>query len=52
MSVERNKDLARQAIGIWTTGAFDAVDELYAPTTSTTSTTIPTTLGISTARRL
>ena len=31
MSVERNKDLARQAIGIWTTGVFDAVDELYAP---------------------
>jgi len=31
MSVERNKDLARQAIGIWTTGIFDAVDELYAP---------------------
>ena len=31
MSVERNKDLARQAIGIWTTGVFEAVDELYAP---------------------
>jgi steroid delta-isomerase-like uncharacterized protein len=31
MSVERNKDLARQAVGIWTTGVFDAVDELYAP---------------------
>lgn len=31
MSVEQNKDLAREATRIWTTGDFDAADEIYAP---------------------
>ncbi len=31
MSVEQNKALAREAISIWTTGIFDAADEIYAP---------------------
>ena len=31
MSAEENKRLARDAIQIWTTGDFDAADEIYAP---------------------
>jgi steroid delta-isomerase-like uncharacterized protein len=31
VSVEQNKALAREAINIWTTGDFDAADEIYAP---------------------
>jgi hypothetical protein len=42
VSAEENKRLARDAIQIWTTGDFDAADEIYAPTTSITSTTTPT----------
>ncbi len=30
MSAEQNKALARKAIGIWTSGDLDAVDEVYA----------------------
>ena len=28
---EENKALAREAIRIWTTGDFDAADEIYSP---------------------
>jgi steroid delta-isomerase-like uncharacterized protein len=31
MSAEQHKALARKAIRIWTTGDFDAADEIYAP---------------------
>ena len=31
MSAEENKRLAREGIRIWTTGDFDAADEIYAP---------------------
>jgi steroid delta-isomerase-like uncharacterized protein len=31
VSAEENKRLARDAIQIWTTGDFDAADEIYAP---------------------
>jgi hypothetical protein len=31
MSAEENKRLAREAIRIWTTGDFDAADDIYAP---------------------
>ncbi len=51
MTAEENKRLAREAISIWTTGDFGAADEIYAPTTSTTSTTTPTILEICTASR-
>jgi len=31
MAAEENKRLAREAIRIWTTGDFDAADDIYAP---------------------
>jgi steroid delta-isomerase-like uncharacterized protein len=31
MTVEENKRLAREGIRIWSTGDFDAADEIYAP---------------------
>jgi steroid delta-isomerase-like uncharacterized protein len=31
MTAEENKRLAREAIRIWTTGNFDAAEEIYAP---------------------
>jgi steroid delta-isomerase-like uncharacterized protein len=31
MSTKENKRLAREAISIWTTGDFDAADQIYAP---------------------
>jgi steroid delta-isomerase-like uncharacterized protein len=31
MTAEENKRLSREAIRIWTTGDFDAADEIYAP---------------------
>jgi steroid delta-isomerase-like uncharacterized protein len=31
VSTEENKRLAKEAIGIWTTGDLDAADEFYAP---------------------
>jgi steroid delta-isomerase-like uncharacterized protein len=31
MTAEENKALAREAICIWTTGDFDAADDIYAP---------------------
>ena len=30
MSAEQNKELAREAIRIWSTGDFDVADEVYA----------------------
>jgi predicted SnoaL-like aldol condensation-catalyzing enzyme len=31
MSAEENKRLAREGVRIWSTGDFDAADEIYAP---------------------
>jgi hypothetical protein len=31
MTAEENKRLAREGIRIWTTGDFDAADDIYAP---------------------
>lgn len=31
MTIDQNKALAREAIRIWTTGDFDAADDIYAP---------------------
>jgi hypothetical protein len=51
MSAEENKCLAREGIRILSSGDLRTVDQIYTPTTSTTSTTTPTILGICTASR-